>query len=168
MGCAACQPKEDQFSYTFTPAKYSHVHCSVQKRLHLFFRCWMKVAHSKKIGQTWADHIVERVVQEQSKRRGGRFHPELDRSSRHEKIDRIRSAWSELVCFPSLKLPQSKNLPVSSYSQVVESLNQQEILINKSSGGNSAAEIHSKNLCRSNDVVIIWKFCGGNPQRESP
>ena len=39
------------------------------------------------------------------------------------------------------------------------------------SRGNSAAEIHSKNLCLSNcsprDVVIIWKFCGGNPQRES-
>ena len=40
----------------------------------------------KKIGQTWADHLVERVVQEESKRRGGRFHPELDRSSRHEKL----------------------------------------------------------------------------------
>ena len=71
-----------------TPAKYSHVDCSVQKLLHLFFRCWMKDAHSKKIGQIWADHLVVRVVQEESKRRGGRFHPELDRCSRREKIDR--------------------------------------------------------------------------------
>ena len=38
--------------------------------------------------------------------------------------------------------------------------------------GNSAVEIHSKNLCLSNcsprDVFIIWKFCGGSPQQESP
>ena len=62
----------------------------------------------KKIGRTWADHLVERVVQEESKRRGGRFHPELDRSSRHEKIDRRRSAWSELVCFLATEQPQSR------------------------------------------------------------
>ena len=43
-----------------TPAKYSHVHCSVQNRLPL---C-MKDEHSKKIGQIWADHLVGRVVQE--------------------------------------------------------------------------------------------------------
>ena len=36
----------------------------------------------------WADHLVECVVQEESKRRDGRFHPELDRSSRREKNDR--------------------------------------------------------------------------------
>ena len=40
--------------------------------------------------------------------------------------------------------------------------------LNMSSGGNYAAEIHSKNFCLSNcsprDVVIIWKLCGGNPQ----
>ena len=68
------------------PAKYSHVHCSVQKRLNHFFRCWME--HSKKIGQIWADHLVECVVQEESKLRDGRFHPELDRSSRREKNGR--------------------------------------------------------------------------------
>ena len=48
----------------------------------------MKDAHSKKVGQIWTDHLVERVVQEESKRRGGRFHPERDRSSRLRKIDR--------------------------------------------------------------------------------
>ena len=67
---------------------------------------------------------------------------------------------------PSLKLSFSR----ISQSQVT--LKQQEIPLNKSSGGNSAAEIHSKNICLSNcsprDVIIIWKFCGGNPQRESP
>ena len=50
----------------------------------------MKDAHSKKIGQIWADHLVECVVQEESESnsRGGRFHPELDRPSRHENIDK--------------------------------------------------------------------------------
>ena len=47
-----------------------------------------KDAHSKEIGQIWADHLVELVVQEESKRRGGRPHPKLYRSSRREKIDR--------------------------------------------------------------------------------
>ena len=50
----------------------------------------MKDAYSKKIGHVlvWADHLVKRVVQQESKRRGGLFLPELDRPSRREKIDR--------------------------------------------------------------------------------
>ena len=73
--------------------------------------------------------------------------------------------------FHSENLPSLK-LSFSRISQSQVTLNQQEIPLNKSSGGNSAAEIHSKNLSLSNcsprDVVIIWKFCCGNPQRESP
>ena len=49
-------------------------------------------------------------------------------------------------------------------------LPQKESLMNFGSGGNSAAEIHSKNLptpsLSSSQNMICRKFCGGNPQRE--
>ena len=69
----------------------------------------MKDAHSQKIGQIWADHLVERAVQEESKRRGGSFHPELDRSSRRERRAVLGVNWDHrsVVCFrPKLATEQ--------------------------------------------------------------
>ena len=51
----------------------------------------MKDAHSEKIGQIWADHLVERVGQEESKRRGGPGHAftqNLTAPAGAKKIDR--------------------------------------------------------------------------------
>ena len=88
------------------------------------------------------------------------------------------SLWSQLVIFENLpSLNQLEILRRKSTARISlilpchfrESPQSQSIILstyhplNISSGGNSAAEIHSKNFCLSKcpprDVVIIWKFC---------
>ena len=46
------------------------------------------LTNPKRLVRYGQDHLVECAVQKESKRRGGRFHPELNSSSRREKIDR--------------------------------------------------------------------------------
>ena len=92
---------------------------------------------------------------------------------------------------PHTNVSEAEHTKAGNVIRRTESQKLEEILLRKSTArisacltGNSAAEIHSENLpslklscsrisqtqsTRNSSKQIIWrKFCGGNPQRESP